>query len=217
MAMAARQSTAEPERRCIASGEVRPQRELLRFVVAPDGTLTPDPAAKLPGRGLWLRPRRDMIEKARRRRLFARAAKAPVRVPDDLEGQVERLLRRRCLDGIGLAARAGQAVAGYVKVRHALERASVGLLLEARDGAADGRGKLRRLGRAAIPGLPVIDAFDSVELGQALGRAPTVHVAVRPGGLAERLRTDCGRLADVLNEAKDAWGAEDGPGERTLE
>ena len=40
-------------RKCIATGEVRPKDELIRFVIAPDGTVTPDIAGKLPGRGLW--------------------------------------------------------------------------------------------------------------------------------------------------------------------
>lgn len=211
MGMAAERGEEIPRRRCIASGEVRPQHELLRFVVSPDGVLAPDPAGELPGRGFWLRPRRDMIEKARRRRLFARAARAAVTVPEDLPEQVERLLRRRCLDLVGLAARARQAVAGHVKVRGCLERGAAAVLLEARDGAADGRDKLRRLGRAVRPELPVIALFDSAELGRALGRAPTVHVALKPGRLAARLEAECGRLAALTGESDDGRGRRRAP------
>ena len=42
------------ERRDIVSGEVMPEHRLIRFVAAPDGTIVPDVAAKLPGRGLWV-------------------------------------------------------------------------------------------------------------------------------------------------------------------
>jgi hypothetical protein len=61
----------------------------------------------------------------------------------------------------------------------------------ASDGAADGRRKLRRL----APDLPLIVAFSSTELGAALGRESLVHVAVAPGGLAQRLLQDMERLA----------------------
>ncbi len=35
------------QRRCVASGDVLPEPRLIRFVVAPDGALTPDLAADL--------------------------------------------------------------------------------------------------------------------------------------------------------------------------
>ena len=38
-------------RRCIASGELRPKAELIRFVADPGGTVVPDLAGRLPGRG----------------------------------------------------------------------------------------------------------------------------------------------------------------------
>ena len=41
-----------PERKCIATDEVRPKSELIRFVVGPDLTIVPDLAGKLPGRGI---------------------------------------------------------------------------------------------------------------------------------------------------------------------
>ena len=109
-----------PQRRCIASGEVRPKDELLRFVVGPDGAVVPDPAGRLPGRGLWLSPRRDMLEKACVRNLFAKAARAAVRLPDDLPACTEAALRRRFLELLGLANRAGQMIAGFQKVKDRL-------------------------------------------------------------------------------------------------
>ncbi|MGL1180861.1 hypothetical protein ACSTLD_24360, partial [Vibrio parahaemolyticus] len=70
---------------------------------------------------------------------FSRAARRSVTVPTDLAETVEALLERRCLNLIGLARRAGQAVAGFEKVREALQHGRVALLLAAADGAADGR------------------------------------------------------------------------------
>ncbi len=187
-----------PLRRCIVTGELRPKAELLRFVVGPGATLVPDIKGVLPGRGLWLLPQGPIIDKACKRQLFARAARAQVYVPEDLPLQVAQLLRRRCLDLIGLAKRAGQAVSGFEQVRPWLASGRAKVLLAAADGAADGRQRLKALGTALRPGLPLIEDFSSAELGAALGRDKVVHAALSDGGLAEALIVEAARLAGVL-------------------
>src|SRR3546814_6012627 len=89
-----------------------------------------------------------MMMKACARNLFAKAAKRHVRVPEDLAVQVERLALRRCIDLLGLARRAGAVVAGFEKVRAALRAGEVGLLVQAADGADDGRQQIQALARA---------------------------------------------------------------------
>jgi uncharacterized protein len=184
-------AAGEPMRRCIGTMTVRPRRELLRFVVAPDGMLVPDVEGRLPGRGLWLTPRRDIISQAAAKKVFSRAARQPVIVPEDLAQRTETLLARRCGELVGLARRAGAAVAGYEKVREALRAGRVGVLLAASDGAANGRDKLRAL----APALPLIEVLTGAELGAAFGRDHTVHGAVAPGRLAEHLLRESARLA----------------------
>src|ERR1051326_55554 len=103
-----------PQRRCIVTGESKDRGQLLRFVVAPDGAIVPVVAGRLPGRGLWLTPRRDIVERALTKRIFARAARQPLVAPPGLADRVEALLARRCCDALGLARRAGLAVAGVV-------------------------------------------------------------------------------------------------------
>jgi predicted RNA-binding protein YlxR (DUF448 family) len=179
-----------PLRRCLVSRQARPKVELLRFVVGPDDRLIVDPAERLPGRGLWLAPRRDIVESAVAKGLFAKAAGQRVVVPADLAAEVERLLRQRALALLGLARRAGQLRTGFEKVREDLRAGRVALLLAAADGAVDGRGKL-----AALAGeLPVIALFDSAELSAALGVDGVVHAGVAAGGMAERLLREFERL-----------------------
>lgn len=190
-----------PQRRCIATGEVYPAAQLLRFVIAPDGTIQPDPGEKMPGRGIWCLPRRDMLEHARRRRRFARSARAAVTVPEDLADRAARLLQQRCLDRLGLARRSGHVTAGFAKVRTALAADRAALLLQASDGAADGKAKLTRLARARAPEMPIFELFPAAEQGAAIGREPTVHLAVQAGGHADILRRDCTRLAGLLPTA----------------
>jgi predicted RNA-binding protein YlxR (DUF448 family) len=180
-----------PERRCIASGQVRPKGELLRFVVGPDGQVVPDVEQRLPGRGIWLSARRDVVNTAVTKRLFARAARRAVTVPDDLVGMVDRLLAGRVLGALGFARRAGQAVCGFEKVKAELKSGRVAVLVEARDASDDGRGKMKAL----ATGLPVVELFDGAELGSVFGRDHAVHVGVAPGGLAQRLVEEASRLA----------------------
>jgi predicted RNA-binding protein YlxR (DUF448 family) len=163
----------------------------VRFVLAPDGTVTPDIAERLPGRGLWVTASRDIVETAIAKRLFARAARAPAIAPPDLAERVERLLSERCCEVLGLARRAGQAVAGFEKVREALRAGRVGVLVEAVDGAAHGREKLA----GSAPGVRQVRVLRSDELGLAFGRDHVVHAAVAPGRFAERIEVDAGRLA----------------------
>ena len=62
------------ERRCIATGEVKPAASLIRFVVGPDSDLVPDLRARLPGRGIWVSTDRKALETAVKKNLFAKAA-----------------------------------------------------------------------------------------------------------------------------------------------
>lgn len=196
-----------PLRRCIVTGEVRPKPEMLRFVVGPDGLVVPDLGERLPGRGFWLLARRNVVDKARARNLFARAARSPVVVPRDLADRVAGLLRERCLGLIGLARRAGEASVGHDKVRGCLARGEGAVLLQAGDGAPGGRRKLEALGRAARADLSVIELFTARELGQAVGREAVVHMAIAPGRLADRLIAEAERLAGMAgDEANETVG-----------
>lgn len=202
-----RPAPAAPERRCLASGEVLPKAQLLRFVVAPDGTLVPDLAERLPGRGLWLQARQDMMAKACARNLFAKAAKRHVRVPDDLPRQVEALALRRCLDLLGLARRAGVVVAGFEKVKAALRSGEVGVLVQADDAADDGRQKIQALARAvgarAVGSqVRVLQFCGAADLGAAVGREAAVHVGIAPGRFAEGLTQEVQRLAGLRGVAE---------------
>ncbi len=179
-----------PRRRCIVTGQVLDKAELLRFVVSPEGEVVFDGQGRLPGRGIWLCPGRDVVNTAVTKRLFAKAARRAVSVAADLADRVDRVLLRQALDCLGLARRAGQAVTGFEKVRAELIARRVAVLVEARDAAASGRDRMRALGT----GLPQVELFDAAELGAVFGRDAAVHVAVAPGGLAERLMKVCSQL-----------------------
>jgi uncharacterized protein len=170
---------------------------LLRFVVGPDGMIVPDVDARLPGRGLWLLPRRDIVERALMKRVFARAARRPVVAPAELADRCEASLARRCCDALGLARRAGLAVAGYERVNEAVRRGNAALLLLARDGAETGRRRMV----AGAPGAAVANVLDARELSGVFGRERVTFVAVGPGSLCSRLQAELQRLAGFRTAA----------------
>jgi predicted RNA-binding protein YlxR (DUF448 family) len=190
------------QRRCLVTRASGERHQLIRFVLDPEHRVLPDLDERLPGRGMWLSADRDVVNKAVAGRLFARAARAPAAAETDLAETVERLLARRALDSVGLARRAGQVVVGFEQVRAWLRASKAAVLIAAADGAAEGRAKLRRL----APDLRLVTAFSRAELGACIGRDDVVHVAVAPGGLAQRLLRDVERLAGFRPGAMDSPG-----------
>ena len=131
-----------PDRKCIATGEVQPKHGLIRFVVGPEGQLFPDVMGKLPGRGIYVAADRAALALAIKKGLFARAAKQPVKVPENLIDEVEAQLARRVVDLISLQRKAGKAVAGYEKVKSWLQTEEAEVLIQAVDGSGRGKTKL---------------------------------------------------------------------------
>lgn len=178
-------------RRCLVTREILPTEKLIRFVVGPDGAIAPDIAGRLPGRGLWLSAHRDIVSAACSGGVFAKAARQPVRVSPDLADRVERLLRRSCLDLIGLARRAGQAVAGFERTRDWIQWGQAAVLICGIDAGPDGREKLSRAGAE----IAAVCLLNGEELGKVFGRERVVHAALGRGNLAERFMCEAARLA----------------------
>lgn len=186
------------ERRCIVSRTVRPKAELVRFVLDPEAVVVPDIAARLPGRGSWVRADRQSIDEAVRRQAFARSFRCAVQAGGDLADRTEGALARSCIGLLGLARRAGEAVCGYEKVRALAEKGDVALALLAADAAENARAKARQMARDRL----LIDVLTNEELSLALGRENVIHAALTSGGLAERFRVEAARLAGLRGEGK---------------
>ncbi len=192
-------------RQCAVTRERLGKEALVRFALSPDGVVTPDIAEKLPGRGVWVKAERGVIDTALKKGAFARAFKTQVTVPPDLANMVEQLLLNRFIGLLGMARKAGDAVLGYDQVREALQKRSPGLLLEASDGAEDGRTKVYFLAKALYSGVDVAGALTSAELGMAFGRDRVIHGLVRKGPIAKALREAYGRLAGFRNRPELDW------------
>ena len=170
-------------RRCIVTRQALEKPAMIRFVIDPEGRVTPDLKERLPGRGLWVTATREALDQAVARHAFSKAAKQSVKVAPDLADRVVELARREVAELLGLARKSGQLVAGFEKVDAALRAGKVRVLVAASDGAEDGRGKLARI---AGSGVEVCAPLTAAELAQALGREHAVHAAIKSGGIAEK-------------------------------
>ena len=186
-----------------------PEKLLIRFVAGPGGLVTPDVARRLPGRGMWVSARREAVDQATKRGAFARSAKAKLIAPADLSDQVERLLHRRLLDGLGLARRAGDLTYGFDKVEAAIMAGRTAWLIEASDSAADGRRKLNqavdRVHRDRGVSPKRIGVFSGEELSLALGQGNVIHVAFLVGRGAKSWTEDVERLAGFRPLLPESW------------
>lgn len=206
--MGVRDATIERERRDLVTHQVMDEARLIRFVAAPDGSVAPDLARKLPGRGLWVAADRNSVETAVKKNLFARAAKAPLKPAGDLAARVEGLLARRCLEQLGLARREGVLISGFEKAAAAIRSGRAAWLVEASDGSADGRGKLLALAKHQASPPKVCGAFAADELGLALGLENAIHAVLLEGGRADRWTFEVERLAGFRPLTPPGWSAD---------
>ena len=192
-------------RRDIASGESVDAARLIRFAISPDGVLVPDLSARLPGRGLWVAATRPALEIAIKRNIFSKAAKRQVRTDPGLADLVHDLLRRRCLDLLGLARREGGIVLGFEKVMAAVQSGKATWLVEASDGAEDGRRRILAAAAQQNPPPNLCGCFTNAELSLALGAENAIHAALGPGRRMQRWSAEMARLSGFEPLAPPGW------------
>jgi predicted RNA-binding protein YlxR (DUF448 family) len=185
------------ERLCAATGEVTPVADMIRFVLAPDGSVVPDLKRRLPGRGIWITATRPALSSALARKAFARSFKREVRVAGDLVESTEGLLERAALDALAMAHKAGRAVIGFAKVEAALGRVErIAALIHGSDAGLDGVRKhnasLRQ--RPDAENIVIIDTFAISQLDLAFGRANVVHAVLVAGPETEAFLARVARL-----------------------
>jgi len=189
-------------RQCAVSRDMLTCDHMVRFVEAPDGSIIPDIKTKLPGRGIWITCRRDMVTRAVEQGVFARSLKKKITVDPALPDQLDELLHKRVLQRLSLATKAGLVTKGFVKVAKRLEKGGFIALLHAHDGAEDGKRKLDALLKKAtsesdetwtVTAEP-IDILSITELSMATGGDNVVHALIKEGGASVSFLNDLMRL-----------------------
>ncbi len=180
---------APTERTCVVTRQTLPVGELIRFVVAPDGSVVPDLRRRLPGRGVWVTAEARHVRRAEEKGLLARAFEGGAVVAPGLAERVDALLFAAATGALSLARKAGTVVSGFGKVETAVSRETVLAVIHASDAAPDGVGKLDQAARRRFgsDGLPSIRCFASQELDLAFGRPNVIHAAVLAGPASDNL------------------------------
>lgn len=214
IAKAQRPRKAEPERRCILSGEHGARAWLVRLAVSPDGLVLPDAHAKAPGRGAWIGVTRaeleEAVSKGKLKAALARAFKSgALDIPADLPARIEDALRRALTERLGLEMRSGTLILGTQRIAETARGGGIEMLFHATDSSEDGRKKLDqawRVGREreGSGDRGAILPLDRAALSVALGRDNVVHLALADPKAAERVSVPLQRLLHFL-------GADTGP------
>jgi predicted RNA-binding protein YlxR (DUF448 family) len=82
-----------PMRKCVASQEMFPKKELIRIVRTPEDEIIIDPTGKKSGRGAYLCAKEEYIELAQKKKALERALKTNVdkSIYDELREYVKRV------------------------------------------------------------------------------------------------------------------------------
>lgn len=77
-----------PLRKCLATGEQLPKQQLIRVVRNKEGEVFVDPTGKMNGRGAYLKRSYAAFEKAKQKKLLARALQ--VEIPEEIFSELEK-------------------------------------------------------------------------------------------------------------------------------
>ena len=79
-----------PLRRCLATGEQFPKKELLRVVRTPEGNVIVDEKGKANGRGAYISKSLEAVEIAKKKKVFDRELE--VEVPLEIYDELKRII-----------------------------------------------------------------------------------------------------------------------------
>lgn len=80
-----------PMRRCVATGEQFPKKELLRIVRTPEGELKVDPTGKMNGHGAYIRKDESVIEVAKKNNALKKALATDI--PEEFWEEVRNAMK----------------------------------------------------------------------------------------------------------------------------
>ena len=183
-------------RKCVLTGEVKPKDELLRFVLLHDGTVLPDFGKKLDGHGFYISNSKKLIEGLTVKNPLNKILHTKTVIGEDLPQTVEQILRKKGLDAVNLARKAGDLVLGLEKVKEVITKGKAAFVIEASDAGDDGRQKIATMAKD----IEHYTLYDVATLSTALNRENTVYLAVKNSPISKMVRIALQRYQTFLNE-----------------
>lgn len=84
-----------PLRKCVATGEMHPKKEMIRVVRSKEGEVAVDLTGKKSGRGAYLSKSEDAIATARKKKVLDKQLEA--KIPDEIYDELIRVVLREQL------------------------------------------------------------------------------------------------------------------------
>jgi predicted RNA-binding protein YlxR (DUF448 family) len=192
-----------PQRSCLACRETKDKGSLLRFVLAPDGTVVPDLLQKLPGRGVYTCMKGSCLSRAAQKKQFGRGFKCEVLggEAETLSRQVTDKLEERIASYLSLANKGGKIVSGSDQVLDRLKKGGVGILFLATDISADIGEKFR--GVARLKEVRCMSLFTKERLGGLIGKEIRSVLAVLDSGFVGSLALEMEKYRNFFEEERE--------------
>ena len=150
-----------------------------------------DVNAKLNEKGIWCNPSRCDIEKAISNSTFDKIFKKKLKIHGSFLENIERGLKLKILNLIGLCKKAGLLEIGYDKVVKSLKNNDIDVILISKDDSKFCNVFVKMMGENKV----LIDkTFSRLEIGKAIGYKNVTCIALIIGNLSETLKADLYKL-----------------------
>jgi predicted RNA-binding protein YlxR (DUF448 family) len=191
---------AQPERTCIACRKKGEKGELIRMAASPAGVIVIDYTEKVPGRGAYICPERQCIEKllkAGAGGALSRALKQQVEPPqrEAFYKELTDKVGKKASALLGMARKAGLAVYGFDAALGEANKTPGGVMVVSEDLAENSRKRLfeRMNGENSL----VFNFSDKEALGAIIGSSPVGIIYVKPSELSRSLARELSRFLNV--------------------
>jgi len=190
-----------PQRTCIACRQTKPQDQLVRYVVAPDGMLLVDYRHRLPGRGAYTCIDLECLQTAVTRKQFQRSFQGKCNELSfvALQDGLQQALLQRITNLIGMARKSSQVSSGSNAVIMALRQRNLpALVIISEDISESIAEKIREL--SARQNVSCSQLFSKGMLGQVLGKGERSVLAIQAGPLADVFLLELQRYTQMVRE-----------------
>jgi len=190
-----------PQRTCVVCRQAKDKKQLIRYSVAPNGTIQVDYRQRLPGRGAYTCFSAQCLRDAVVKKYFQRSFKKKECSADSAEliAQLQAAISQKILNLIGMARKSGQLISGSNMVIGALrKKSSIAVVILAEDISLEIGKKIATL--AERDRIFTAHLYNKQMIGQMLGKEERSVIAVQAGLLADSLLNELHRYGQLVRE-----------------